>query len=230
MRIKTVTITGVDNGVYPAALVELSQEFPFVEWGILLSSSRERTKRYPDNIWLEQLVNVGKSLRLSGHFCGAYVKEILKGEDTFPYREVFNRLNRVQLNFKGINGLDAQPRQGFFELMRRWNKEVIFQMTGENGHLFHMADVRGIKISLLFDASGGEGRSPASWPVPQRGVFCGYAGGLGPENLRLQLQKIAEATGNAEIWIDAESGLRSGDDVFDIEKARAFLKIAKEWV
>jgi phosphoribosylanthranilate isomerase len=230
MKIKTVTITGADNSIDPAALVELSQEFPYVEWGFLLSRSREGTKRYTDNAWLEQLVDVGKGLKLSGHLCGTYVKEVIKGNDSFPYQEVFHRLNRVQLNFKGIKGLDAQPSHGFFELLRKWNKEVIFQITGENGHLFHMADVRGIKISLLFDASGGEGRTPASWPVPQKGVFCGYAGGLGPENLRLQLQKIAEAASNAEIWIDAESGLRSGDDVFDVEKVRAFLKIAKEWV
>lgn len=230
MKIKTVTITGADNSVDPESLVELSREFPFVEWGILLSRSREGNKRYPDKAWLEQLIDVGESLKLSGHLCGFYVKEAIKGNDSFLYKEVFQRLDRVQLNFKGIKGLDAQPRQGFFELLRKWNKEIIFQMTGENEHLFHMADVRGIRVSLLFDASGGEGRSPASWPVPQKGVFCGYAGGLGPENLRIQLQKIAEAAGNAEIWIDAESGLRSGDDAFDLEKARAFLNIAKEWV
>ncbi|MBI3592923.1 MAG: hypothetical protein HY099_05530 [Nitrospirae bacterium] len=230
MKIKTVTITGADNDVDPADLVELSKAFPFVEWGILLSKSREGTKKYPDKVWLKQLVNAGKSLRLSGHLCGTYVKEILKGKDTFPYREVFKRLNRVQLNFKGLTGLDAQPRPGFFELLHQWDKEVIFQMTEENGHLFHMADVRGIKVSLLFDASGGEGRALALWPSPQKGVFCGYAGGLGPDNLRLQLQKIAEVAGNDEIWIDAESGLRSGDDAFDLKKVRAFLKIAKEWV
>ena len=103
-------------------------------------------------------------------------------------------------------------------------------MTGENRHLYHMADVRGIKVSLLFDASGGEGGVPELWPVPQKGAFCGYAGGLCSDNLRLQLQKIAEVAGNAEIWIDAESGLRSGDDAFDLEKVRMFLEIAKEWV
>lgn len=37
----TVTITGADDDVDPSALEDLSDEFPFVEWGILRSAKRE---------------------------------------------------------------------------------------------------------------------------------------------------------------------------------------------
>ena len=33
----TVTITGADDSIQPSQLLDLQKEFPFVEWGILLS-------------------------------------------------------------------------------------------------------------------------------------------------------------------------------------------------
>ena len=37
MTLNRVTITGADDFTEPKDLVELSEEFPFVEWAILLS-------------------------------------------------------------------------------------------------------------------------------------------------------------------------------------------------
>ena len=38
MKLQYVTMTGADESVDPKALIELSKEFPFVEWGILIGS------------------------------------------------------------------------------------------------------------------------------------------------------------------------------------------------
>ena len=50
-----VTITGADDAVDPGALVALSAEFPFVEWGILFSKSREGEARYPSAEWAARI-------------------------------------------------------------------------------------------------------------------------------------------------------------------------------
>ena len=43
----TVTITGADDRVDPWELARLSEEFPHVEWGVLISTGRAGTPRYP---------------------------------------------------------------------------------------------------------------------------------------------------------------------------------------
>jgi hypothetical protein len=72
----------------------------------------------------------------------------------------------------------------------------------------------GSLIGWLFDASGGRGVAPQAWPRHPGRVSVGYAGGIGPENVREVLAAIG-ATG--PYWIDMESGVRT-DDRFDIGK------------
>ena len=64
---------------------------------------------------------------------------------------------------------------------------------------------------------------------------CGYAGGIGPGNIRNVLKDIAEATeGVVPTWIDMESSLRTtrtgGADVFDLDKCRACIAKARSLV
>ena len=42
MKLTRVTITGADDSVEPRALAELSEAFPFVEWGLLMSKGHVR--------------------------------------------------------------------------------------------------------------------------------------------------------------------------------------------
>ncbi len=50
MKIDKVTLTGADDSVRPAELVEISQQYPLVEWGILFSKSQQGTARFPHSI------------------------------------------------------------------------------------------------------------------------------------------------------------------------------------
>ena len=47
MKLDRVTITGADDSVDPLQLRALSLEFPFVEWGILVSHSNTICTSYP---------------------------------------------------------------------------------------------------------------------------------------------------------------------------------------
>ena len=57
-------------------------------------------------------------------------------------------------------------------------------------------------------------------------ILHGYAGGLGPDNIESELQRIAAAAGDAPFWIDMETRVRSdNDEQFDLNKVRRCLEI-----
>lgn len=82
-------------------------------------------------------------------------------------------------------------------------KEALFGMIG----------------SVQFDASGGRGIAPASWPAPPAGpkVRVGYAGGLGPDNVAEVIGVLKQSPG---AWIDMETRIRNEQDAFDIGLCR----------
>jgi hypothetical protein len=91
----------------------------------------------------------------------------------------------------------------------------------------------GIEVVPLFDASHGAGVSPNAWPAARyrdaedRLLYHGYAGGLGPENIADELGKIAAAAGDARVWIDMETRVRTDDlAALDLGKVRSVLKAA----
>ena len=85
----------------------------------------------------------------------------------------------------------------------------------------------GFSTSVLFDSSGGKGREPEQWPAAQNDIRCGYAGGLGPDNLRRHLGLLDGTAGNPSIWVDMESGVRSEDvQALDLDKVKRCLEIA----
>jgi phosphoribosylanthranilate isomerase len=103
------------------------------------------------------------------------------------------------------------------------SKRFIFQWDGVNAGLPLAAHAYGLKAEALFDTSGGAGRRPAQWPGPAEQFPCGYAGGLGPENVAGQVAKIT-AVCQKPFWIDMERRVRTADDSrLDMAKVRAVL-------
>jgi len=86
----------------------------------------------------------------------------------------------------------------------------------------------------LYDSSGGKGISPSEWFPPVTGpnwqnYSTGYSGGLGPDNLKEELQNIASVVDSSveqvcPIWIDMESKIRTGDK-FDLDKVQQCCEI-----
>jgi len=227
MKINRVTLTGADDSIAPESLISLSEKYSLIEWGILLSSTSFGNNRFPSEAWLNQLKIVKQNnpgMKLSGHICGAWVREICKG-DWSQMKEVlgdiFEIFDRFQLNFHAyLHKIDREPfLKGF------GRKQYIFQLDDVNNGILDIAKEAGIDAVPLFDTSGGIGRLPESWPA-QNG-YSGYAGGLSVENLTEQLEKISKVA-DSEIWIDAETRVRSNNDqLFDLIKVEEFVKIAQ---
>jgi len=229
MKLDRITFTGACDTTNIDSLIDLQKEFPHVEWGILLSENKEGNHpRYPGKKFQEGLLAHKGLLNLSGHLCGRWTRELVEGNFTYAVdrHDMFNLWDRMQLNFYRPDKADPK----FYSRLIQFPKEFIFQY-GRGNPLFHEAVKKGIQqIWPLFDRSGGRGVEPTSWPK-MIADYCGYAGGLGPDNLKDQLPKIEEVVGDKTIWIDFETKVRSSDDrTFELGKIRECLEIAKPWV
>jgi hypothetical protein len=239
MNLDRVTITGADDSTPQSQLVRLSRRFPFVEWGILLSRSAEgRRSRFPSAWWVKALIEMDgrDEMKLSGHLCGAWVHDLCDGKRTFQFERPHFAMgfDRIQINFHAFAHTVDAPALG--RALEAWDgaDQWIFQLDGVNDRIID--DVKKtpsageLDVAPLFDISGGAGILPITWPRPTQ-EYTGYAGGLAPWNLEEQLALIGAAAGEARIWIDVETHVRTADDQhFDLELVRRFLEIAEPHV
>ncbi len=239
MKLDRVTITGADDWFSISAMTELSEEFPFVEWGILMSPTHEGQERFPSDRWMELLADECAGLpdmRVSLHLCGGYVRDLLLGKNPSwsDAIKIWDVARRVQLNFHAEPHFldeDKFARQ----LFRFSDVQWIFQMDGtpNQGHFKYALD-SSFDAVPLFDLSGGQGNLPTEWPTAfarQGGelIYHGYAGGLGPHTVAEQLKLIEIAALDAPIWIDMEGQVRT-DGLLDLSKVRAVLEICQGYI
>ena len=249
MKLDRVTITGADDSVSPDDLRKLSDEFPYVEWALLFSPKYEGSPRWPSRYWCHTLATQSAKypLKLSAHLCGGYMRSAMHGEigrfrnDVPTLAPLFQRM---QFNFH------ANKENVDHELLRTGmaadspSRQYIFQIDGVNDSIFEEAS--GVFDAVpFFDGSHGEGVLPGAWPKAEcidvkpdvdgnpieSLLYHGYGGGLGPDTLETQLPLIAAAAGDARVWIDMETRVRSSDDKqFDLAKVRRCLEICKPWI
>lgn len=233
--LQRVTITGTDDKTDISQLLELSDEFPFVEWGILVSSKQEGGQRFPSRKWSDKFIHAvtgtGKlrPIAISSHICGRWTREICS--DFIAWNElpfIVNFGQRIQINTHAEQLVSNTHL--WTNLRNVIHKEIIFQWDGVNDHLaFAAKAIDGLKISVLFDTSGGAGILPGTWPKADRRFNYGYAGGLGPDNIKEQIQLINLAANNYSYWIDMEGRVRT-NEILDLDKVRKVLEQSKEFV
>lgn len=235
-----VTITGADDSTNIADLFALSDEFPFVEFGILIGS--KRTARYPSSEWINKLCDAASVREVpaafSLHVCGVHLRALLEGLVNTIHDRI-RRLayfDRMQLNFHGAEqrpNVAGNLMKAFDRLyqLQGWQGDVIVQLDGVNNHLAPalLGNIRN-PVSGLFDRSHGEGISPEVWPAAYAYHRCGYAGGLGPDNLERELPRIWEASGTQPYWIDMETKMMGADQHLSIDKCRQALEICEAFM
>lgn len=237
MRLDRVTITGADEGVTPYDLCVLSDEFPFVEWGVLLSATREgKEPRYPSREWLDNLwerthhmtqpLAERRSMAFAGHLCGRWSRDAIGGAFIWAIERYyhFRRFSRLQFNGAGYTPDSVGRVSRYVKAFP--GKRFVLQ------HVGFPADPPEPHIGrpdVLLDRSGGRGIELTEFVEPTPGMYCGYSGGLGPDNLEAVLTKLTALPGDARFWVDMESGVRTGDR-FDLVKVRRCLKIAAPFV
>lgn len=240
MKLSKVTVTGADDSVTPESLGAISQIYPFVEWGILVSSNGHphSRPRFPSAKWIAELMDMHErgDLNLSVHLCGAWVRAACRGvwewsvQEGWSIGRLLAMAQRVQLNFHSYKHRVVMP--AFAEkLSSMSSNEFILQCDGVNDGLIREVHDAARNTAVLHDRSGGAGVVPKEWPKLIKGAANGYAGGLSAENVADELREIEDVVGDETIWIDAETHLRSENNrQLSPLLVDEYLEAAKPWV
>ena len=220
----TVTLTGLDRHVDVVKVAALSKRYPLLEWGVLLGARPEEL-RYPSWEELEGWASFRQThgVRMALHLCGKFAKQWLAKDP-----EVVNlasQFSRIQLNIigKGLNHQDVRQA-----LIDNAHPAVITQ-ENRNNHELNQHLMGLPNHMVLFDSSGGRGIVAAQWPERLEGLWCGYAGGLGPDNIEQELNHIHPIAGQS-YWIDMEGKLRQTNDALDLDRCEQVLQKVEAWV
>lgn len=223
MQLQYVSITGADDEVNVDDLSIIADQYPFVEWAILLMPEVAGTLRFPSLSWIENFKRDYTGKYTAMHLCGGAFLRFVEGDPEIL--SAMKGINRIQLNLKfgGVEGkYDTDALVARVKSSPEW--QFILQYGHEKAGLLPLFE--GVpNHAVLFDESAGRGVSPESWDAPLEGHFCGYAGGINPDNVQQNIDMIEKVADGYTTWIDMESGVRT-DDHFDLEKVRTVLSIA----
>jgi hypothetical protein len=194
MRLRRVTLSGVDQTIRVSDLIELSRDYPFVEWGILASSSNygfhiagddnngktSYSTKYPSTEWIAKSIMELKAANanVSLHWCGITPNYVMRG-DANLHTPAPKILSRLQLNgvisdrpvsdenrtaYLRLATINPTNVPTIFQCKRHWECRVASQIISFQQERSIILPV----IQLLFDESGGRGRLPDVWPPVPR--------------------------------------------------------------
>ena len=216
-----VTFTGVDDRTNIEDLVYLTNKYPFVEFGVLVSkngSNSGEINRYPNLTILKRLKN--KGLNLSCHICGSIARQIVQKNDWSELEKLLGKdievFNRFQLNVSGIHKFSK-------DITFREDKEFIIQLKNDLSLYDYYKDLP--NVFGFQDNSGGVGKFEDNWLDSDR--YFGYAGGLSVENVEKVIEDLI-IVNNDNFWIDMETSVRT-NDWFDTKKCEEVLKICEKF-
>lgn len=235
-RLKYCTITGADDNTDITDLLGLQEEYPFLEMGILISETRQGTPRYPSEEWIaclhEDLNQDGFGFNIALHLCGKVAPKLILNqrmekvtglvnsyEWQHPVGESFRyQFNLTQKTLEEISPAEFRRRTGLKGL-----SQIILQYKEKTAEtVFDLVhECLPGKIALLVDESGGTGKDITVLPTFQ-GIFTGYAGGLGPDNIEEIVYALASDKPGM-YWLDMETNVRT-DDGLDLDKVERVLK------
>ena len=251
LNLLVVGFCGADESVDVELLQMISKRHSWVEWGILFRSDLEGSPRYPSSSWLEQLFlakrESGDNMKLAAHLCQNRCLEVLEGDLNFASNLRASGFRRFQINATKSNGIILdQERVSIYavNLVHAMNfmpdVEWIIQINDETEELYQLLRRHSPKnFSILYDSSCGRGVPLTVLPAPPESadIPFGYAGGIGPQNIRQILNSVAEVSGGRSVWIDMESSLRikvvdsnqNVTDEFSLRKCYECIRVAQEF-
>jgi hypothetical protein len=244
MHLKYVTITGISESCNMQSLIDLQKQYTFLEYGVLVSRSSFGKNQYPAPGWVEELAGTARGkveeFKLSYHLCGGLAYDFLK--DKFIADDLLMEIpnlayaQRIQINFdasRTVLGSESlqyrlQTTRTSHQAMNGGNFQYIIQYNNVNKNVWFEFVKMGVYPQVLFDMSLGRGIAFDTPQKPISGLLCGYAGSLGPDNIKQKLRDIEEVVGDGICWIDMQSRVRDSEDRLDLGKVVVVLEACKE--
>lgn len=219
-QLNRITFTGIDEYANKSDIVNLSREFPIVEFGLLTAKNwKENSTRYPNPEIMHDLYapNVNYSL----HLCGRFARKALINDYTDVYQELSDTLkyySRLQINVSNMTDKPTYHTEPPHENI----KQIIVQTpNNERMDLYNHLALNSDKCVPLFDMSGGRGlyQPTTLESFNFNAPYYGIAGGIDKHNCQQVVNNILVFdTQQRPFWIDMESGIRDENDKFSIEK------------
>ena len=245
MELKFITCSGTNETTPIPELLQLLSEFPRAEIGVQVSNKKGAfgTPRYDwiHALWREcserkRVINA--ALHVNLQWVEKFGQAVIAPElDEFLKLNNINGLpffQRVQLNFK--IGREAAPDEDKLSVaIRHYSRQhFILSYNESNKRLIHEMYVRAIDFDCLYDESFGAGIVPAERKAPVYiDVLQGYAGGINPDNVAEELNKIIVTDPKGYclkgFYIDAHKGLEDENTHFDLNKCRTYLTRTESW-
>lgn len=234
LKAPLITFTGVDSYAPLDQIWEVVRDRPYVELGILVSDTNpgRRYWTWPEALDLVSTVGVGGGTlaslgaRVAFHVCGGGARYKLATDQDIGRR--LSQAHRAGLRYRTqINGLQIiRELQDCGRVLAQAGCDGVILQAAEctDGDVLGRPDFWNGSADVfqyLIDGSGGRGILPERWPNTVSYTRVGYAGGLGPDNLLVELPKILQVA-SPGWWIDMESSLRVHSGQFDIEPSDTF--------
>jgi len=228
MKINKLTITGADDATNQDSLLDFSNNFGFVEWGILFSKTKLGEKRYPT---LKYINSLPKELNLSAHFCGWWAKEILENKNYHLINELAPNFKRIQLNYNFKHSTGYKLFSLLTYLNEHPDRSVILQYNNSNSTELDRLLQEDLPQNLhfLYDSSGGRGTTIERIDVSLGSSYTGFSGGLNPDNMSTICTMVVEDAEEVDVWLDLETGVRT-EDVFDLVKVKSVLETTHKFI
>jgi hypothetical protein len=224
-----VTFAGVDETAEPARLIDVRSLYFTVEWGVRLAVEHQGQEAgFPPVDWIGKLA---PDLNLSAQLSGKIAKDFLQGDDARlmdQYGAFWPLFRRIQINCS--TGQDCVDLTRLAQLLEKNSeKQIIFRDRSGNLDVAETLVTRGISCSVLFDQLEAQEPAQKKWPKGiKKFAGCGYAGGLGPDNIYKQLSPILNAAQSAKRWwVEMDSDLRvmeNGRDVFSLASCKRVIR------
>jgi len=243
MKLKYITCSDPREGVKLEDLQKLIQISPKVEIG-MQSHPSTMTRGMDRYVWFNKFIEWAEqqtlpaniAMHVNYQWCDAMCSgkiptEIARWMNLHNKNTGAPLIKRWQLNIgdstKNFNAdevaklIEAFPENDFILPYNAKVADKIDQLYKTQAH-----------FSLLYDSSYGYGISPDQWDAPvYTDTPTGYAGGLCPENVSGNLDKIAQVVPpRYTTWIDAEGRLmKQNTRTWDMERVFGYVKNALSW-
>ena len=246
MKLRYITCSDPRENNSINSIIDLAY-MPNVEIAVQCHPSK-MSEGMPRNVWFNKLLHAANQeaeLNLAIHINCEWANDICangKIPDTilnWMQIELYHKhplIRRIQLNMPKATAENINAGALAKIIHDFPNNEFIFQYNDNTKEAIEKLHKTKAKFSLLFDASGGNGKIPVSWQAPiYENHPMGYSGGMSPYNVVTNLRAIsALVPDDRKIWVDAEGKLKSQTlfeekPQFDVDLARAYVERANLW-
>lgn len=234
MRLSKITVSGANEFTDAQALVSLCEKHCLSEIGIQVSGDKAyfSSARY---WWIWALCSLAsRHVQIALHLNKDWAEDFCDGKIPTEVQTLlhnFPTIRTIQLNFK-IGREKTPDLDTLLDTMKRcYPRNFVLSYNDSNKEFINRLHDTGFKFACLYDNSFGEGITPDTRPAPAfPDIYQGYAGGLSPDNIADELDKIRKVIpSHCDFFIDAEGKLKGDDGHFSLEKCKQFLDRAVEW-